>query len=221
MPGRLFRLYQRKRIININVNAVVAGLLAIALAMFPVRWIGDLIDKDQAFLKSLLAYGIDSVFDVAVYFALHWVANHWNPLRPKSEEDVLHQKADKPNYLRDVATVQAERIALVPVFAAVSIGGMWALQRFAGWDSGGMLKLAFVLSFVTGIVITRVLHTILGLWTGTFVDHHQREPTYGHTPGGTGEAPDPFLEEDHTPGSDRTPCGAGTDRAGDPVERAS
>jgi len=31
MPSRLFRLYQRKRIININVNIAAAGLLAIAI----------------------------------------------------------------------------------------------------------------------------------------------------------------------------------------------
>ena len=221
MPGRLFRLYQRKRIININVNAVVAGLLAIALAMYPVRWIGDLFEKDQAFLKSLGAYGIDSIFDVAVYFALHWVANHWNPLKPKSQQDIRHQKASKPNYLRDVATVQAERLALVPVFAAVSIGGMWALQRFVGWDSGGMLKLAFVMSFITGIVTTRILHTFLGLWTGTFVDHHERQPTYGHTPGDTGPGDDPFFDETPPEKLSENGRGVSVGNTEEPAERAS
>ncbi|MFG0305541.1 MAG: hypothetical protein ACF8Q5_04935 [Phycisphaerales bacterium JB040] len=174
MPTRLFRLYQRKRIINIHVNAVMAGLLAIALAKLPVRWVGIWIGEDQPFLNALAAYAIDSVFDVAVYFGLHWVANHWTPLRPRSRADVRHRRATKPSFLRDVATVQAERIVLVPVFAAVGIGGMWALQKHAGWDTPSERSWAFVVAFVSGIVVTRLLHTLLGLWTGSFVDHHDR-----------------------------------------------
>ena len=38
MPDRLFRLYQRKRIININVNIVTAGMVAIALSK-AVVWV--------------------------------------------------------------------------------------------------------------------------------------------------------------------------------------
>lgn len=168
--GRVFRLYQRKRIINIHVNAVLAGLLAIALAKMPVLWVSAWVGKEHLLLNSLIAYGIDSVFDIAVYFGLHWVANHWLPTKPKSEADQRHHEAPKPHFLSDVFKVQAERMVLVPVFAGVGIGGMWALQHFFQWQTSW----AFVAAFVAAIFTTRVLHTLLGLYTGTFIDHHKR-----------------------------------------------
>jgi len=58
---------------------------------------------------------------------------------------------------------------LVPVFAAVSIGMMYSLQRYAGVSASW----AFVYSFGTAILVTRTLHTLSGIWTGTFKsDHH-------------------------------------------------
>lgn len=168
--GRAFRLYQRKRVININVNVVVAGLIAIALAKFPVHYISEWIGPERKVWISLIAYGVDFVFDIAVYFGLHWIANHWLPTKPKSEADQRHHEAPKPHFLRDVFKIQAERLALVPVFAIVAIGGMWALQHFSAWRASW----AFVAAFVAAIITTRVLHTLLGLYTGTFLDNHER-----------------------------------------------
>jgi len=170
--GRAFRLYQRKRVININVNVVVAGLIAIALAKFPVHFISEWIGPEHKFWISLIAYALDTICDVAVYFGLHWIANHWLPTKPKSDVELQYHEAPKPNFLRDVGRVQAERMALVPVFALVAMGGMWALQHFQGWQASW----AFVAAFVAAIFTTRVLHTLLGLYTGTFVDHHKRAP---------------------------------------------
>ena len=47
MPMRLFDLYQRKRIININANIITSGLLAIVLSKYPVLWIGRFIGTDH------------------------------------------------------------------------------------------------------------------------------------------------------------------------------
>ncbi|MFT5423001.1 MAG: hypothetical protein ACI89L_000774 [Phycisphaerales bacterium] len=176
--GRIFRLYQRKRLININVNVVVAGLIAIALAKFPVHFVSEWIGDDRKVLISIIAYGIDFVFDIAVYFGLHWIANHWLPTKPKSEAELRHHQAPKPHFFRDVFKVQAERMALVPVFAIVSMGGMWALQHFLEWQASW----AFVAAFVAAIFTTRVLHTLLGLYTGTFLDHHERAKRPNTTP---------------------------------------
>ncbi|MFI4917209.1 MAG: hypothetical protein ACIAS6_11975 [Phycisphaerales bacterium JB060] len=169
MPRQIVRFYQRSRLLNINLNLVLAGLIAIALAKFPVMLISDWLGKDQKLLITLIAYGLDTVLDVAVYFGLHWVANHWKP-------SALHGKGPKPeipahrkNFLMDAGRVQAERMILVPVFAAVSMGMMYSLQKYGGVSASW----AFVYSFVTAILVTRTLHTISGIWTGTFKgDHH-------------------------------------------------
>ena len=57
MPERLFKLYQRKRIVNINVNIVFAGLLAMGLTLIPVhltRRFG--IDAEIAITKKASSY---------------------------------------------------------------------------------------------------------------------------------------------------------------------
>lgn len=167
MPRTLFRLYQRKRIININVNVLLAGLVAIALAKLPVAWASAAIGPGHELLKSLVAYGIDFVVDVLVYFSLHWVANHWKPLAPLSRHDQLHRADEAPSFIRDAGRVQAERVALVPLFALVSVGGMTLLQHANVKESW-----AFVWAFLAAMVVTRIVHTAWGTWTGTFDDLH-------------------------------------------------
>lgn len=181
MPRRLVRFYQRSRLLNINLNLVLAGLIAIALAKFPIMLISDWLGRDQKLLITLIAYALDTVLDVAAYFGLHWVANHWKP-------SALHGKGPRPevpahrkNFLMDAGRVQAERLILVPVFAAVSMGMMYSLQKYGGVSASW----AFVYSFVTAILVTRTLHTISGIWTGTFKgDHH-----YAPKPGAGEELP--------------------------------
>ncbi len=167
MWQRLFQLYQTKRVVNINVNVTLAGLLAILLAKGPValaaRWIGE----ENTFWISVATYFIDMVFDFTVYFSLHWLANHWKPGQPAPID-----RARLVHFAQDALVVQAERIILVPLFAIMAIVGMWQLQEHtdikANW--------AFVIVYVTAILITRVLHTIIGYRTGTFDDrrHNRR-----------------------------------------------
>ena len=168
MPDRLFKVYQRKRVVNINANVIAAGLLAIALAKFPVAWVAELIGREHKFLISLAAYFIDMVFDGVVYFALHWIANQWKPGDPAPVD-----KARVRRFFVDALIVQGERFALVPVFAGIAIGGMYWLQHNTDIKVGW----AFVITYVTAILITRVLHTIIGYQTGTFDDtrHAKKE----------------------------------------------
>ena len=163
MPQRVFKYYQRKRVININLNIIAAGFLAIALAKFPVMFVGNWIGTEHKLLIAAAAYIIDTVIDVCLYYALHWVANHWNP------KGHLPKDKDRPksrNFMHDATRIQAERMALVPVFIAIGPGGMWALQRFAHMSHSW----AFVLAFVTAIITTRILHTFWGYRPGTFKD---------------------------------------------------
>lgn len=163
MPIRFFKFYQRKRVVNINLNILAAGFLAIALAKFPVMLIGDWIGPEHKFVITVIAYLVDTVLDVVVYYALHWVANHWNP------DGHLPKHDDRPKsrrFVQDATRIQAERMALMPVYIVIGPGGMWALQKFYDVSHSW----AFVIAFVSAIIATRIIHTIVGLRTGTFRD---------------------------------------------------
>jgi len=161
MPDRLFKMYQRKRVVNINLNVMAAGLLAIALAKFPVAWVAELIGREQKLLIALATYAIDMVFDGVVYFALHWIANQWKPGDPEPVD-----KARVRRFFLDALIVQGERFALVPVFAVIAIGGMYILQHRTEISPGWL----FVIVYTFAIFVTRILHTLIGYRTGTFDD---------------------------------------------------
>jgi hypothetical protein len=169
MPKRLFRHYQNRRIININVNVVTAGLLSVAIAKWPVALMAAAIGHDHKLLITVLAYVIDTAVDISLYFGLHWVANHWRPASVHGNGPRKPKPKHRRNFLADVGRVQAERLALVPVFAAVAMGLMYALQHVwavrPSW--------AFVFGFIAAIFVTRVVHTVAGMWTGTFKDDHE------------------------------------------------
>ena len=163
MPERVFKLYQRHKLININVNVATAGLLAILVAKYPVHVIDWVFDRHfgegHALLKSIAAAVVDGVADVVIYYVLHWLANHWRPYGTHHESD---HPDDARHFFRNATLVQFERLVLSPVFYVVSIGLMWAFQHYwqirAGW--------AFVFAFGAGILITRVLHSIYMIRTG-------------------------------------------------------
>lgn len=167
MLRRLFQLYQTKRVVNINVNVTFAGLIAILIAKWPVKFIADWIGVERKFTIALAAYLIDMVVDFLVYFSLHWMANHWKPGKPAPID-----RARLVHFAQDTLAVQAERIVLVPLFALLAIGGMTLLQHRTDLAP----EWAFVVTYIVAILITRVLHTIIGYRTGTFSDrrHHRR-----------------------------------------------
>ena len=184
MPKRAFKFYQRKRVVNINVNVFLAGLLSIILAKYPIILISEYIGTEHKFKISVIAYVLDTTIDIALYFGLHWIANHWRPLEQSGIADKLTTPKDKrsKNFLLDVGRVQAERIALVPIFAFISMGGMWSLLHYTTFTTGW----AFVTSFIAAMIVTRILHTIWGYQTGLFDQQHDHpEPN----PAATDKAP--------------------------------
>lgn len=164
MPRRVFKYYQRKRVVNINLNILAAGFISIAIAKYPVMLIGEWIGPEHKFLISVIAYVLDTTIDVCMYYGLHWVANHWNP-RGNLPKDNTLPKSRK--FMQDATRVQAERLALVPIFMLVSMGGMWALQHFYEVTHSW----AFVFAFVAAMFVTRIAHTLWGYRSGTFRDH--------------------------------------------------
>ena len=162
MFERFFNTYQRRKIVNINVNVTVAGLLAIAVAKYPVHLVSEWIGPDRKWLVVLLAAAIDGLADILIYYILHWVANHWRPLAKKGHR----RKHNAGSFFKHATLVQFERYMLSPVFYVVAMGLMYVLAKYTEMRDSW----AFVVGFTTAILTTRVVHTFIGLRTGTFKD---------------------------------------------------
>jgi len=163
MPWKLFTLYQRKRIININVNIIAAGLVAIGMGAGIVELLRRAFPDLPTIGYTAIGTGADIVCDVSLYFALHWVANHWRPIKSDNARTQERLDAKSPPFWRDASLVQFERAILSPLYYLIASGGMEGLQR-----SGFAPAHAMLFSYTAALAITRVLHTLWGLKTGRF-----------------------------------------------------
>lgn len=172
LPGKMLialaNLY-RRRIVNINVNIIAAGFLALIPTLAAVhfsRYLG--VDDHDKKLISIITFVADVVSDVIIYYILHWLANHSPAATRGALEKAEHmvragaivtdhalEKVVHPrSFLRDATRVQIERMCLSPVLYGV----LFATQQFmlhAGYDR----VWATTLAFVAGISITRAIHT--------------------------------------------------------------
>ena len=171
MPDRLFRLYQRKRVININVNVITAGLASTLIVMGVVWILHHPLGVDwPSWGYSGFSLVADLVLDVAIFAGLHWIANHWRPLAGRHHKERMELGAAAPPHLEDTARVQLERAILSPLYYIIAVSGTEGLQRLGlnpYWAIG--------ISYPAGLAVTRTLHTVWGLRTGSFEDHHIRE----------------------------------------------
>ncbi|MBM4108398.1 MAG: hypothetical protein FJ255_06225 [Phycisphaerae bacterium] len=167
----LWRFYQR-RLVNVNVNIVAAGLLALAptvLVVYLVTTLGGFPEETETYTQNqkMLVGGItfftDIFFDVAIYFGLHWLANHL-PARAARPSHVLEEAAhpaflkdDRPSlaFLKDATQVQLERMTLSPVFYVAALGAQHGLMH-AHWTPSA----ATAAGFATAILLTRLMHSL-------------------------------------------------------------
>jgi len=153
-----------KRIVNINVNIVVAGQLAIALTAIPLhlsRYVG--VTNEDKFTILLITFFSDWLIDLLIAVGLHWLANHW-PRRLKGRQlieragDVVDDaKRNGPppiSFLKDATIIQLQRACLSPMLYGVSLGIQWFLMH-----EGIGRELAAYIGFTTGILLSRVVHT--------------------------------------------------------------
>lgn len=169
-----------KRIVNINVNILLAGLLALAPTLLVVRMVENLLRAgvmsgatlrigEKAIITgtTLLA---DIVFDVSIYFALHWIANHsgvFARLRMASVgakvqrrqariEGIADAAVESVPFFKDATKVQFERMVLSPLLYLLFLGTQFLLMSVKHvppvW--------ATVIGFFVGITIARTLHTL-------------------------------------------------------------
>jgi hypothetical protein len=157
----LSRLYKR-RIVNVNVNIVLAGIFA----LMPVAAVVELVHRFafdnrvdlSAFengVISVVTIATDIVSDVTCFYVLHWLANHW-PKRLPGERlaEVVGENA-APGYFKDATLVQMERMVLSPLLYAIWTTTQITLMRHAVapvW--------ATIAGFCTATLCIRTLHTL-------------------------------------------------------------
>src|SRR5690606_27058056 len=105
-----------------------------------------------------------------IFFGLHWVANHWRPLRGKTDAERMALTAKPPPFIMDAALLQVERAVFSPLYYFVAAGLSYLLQH-AGLKAG----VAVLIAFPAGILVSRVAHTLWGLSKGRFLDHDERQ----------------------------------------------
>lgn len=170
--GRLSDWYDY-RIVNVNVNVIVAGIAALGITVGVLHLmdrsgaldaVTGLVEGREFSIPGLpfrfmgekmviggLTFAIDLIADVLVYYALHWAANHM----PRRRQ-VLHTRAYADlTFMRDATLVQFERALLSPILYVAALGLQQRLLH-TGWG----LEVSTAIGFATGITITRVLHTM-------------------------------------------------------------
>src|SRR4051812_49307552 len=167
----LVRLYDR-RIVNVNVNIIVAGLMAMGITVAVMHlserwgvvhalqgWIGKFSVKlpwqgrivGGNLVISGMTLGVDALADIIVYFGLHWFANHM----PRTRIPRLKPEYQELTFLRDATLVQFERAVLSPLLYVLALGTQNTLLH-----RGGSVAASTAIGLTTGMTVARLLHTM-------------------------------------------------------------
>ncbi len=155
------RQYAR-RIVNVNVNIVLAGLFAIVLTTGVLRLLNSwhLLEGMHKWFVIGLTFVIDMIFDVVLVVGLHWLATHW-PAKWKKAGRVVNaadrvmDAAPPPiSFAKDATIIQFQRLCLSPILYFVAWGMQWWLLH-----EGVRVEWTVLPSYLTGILITRCIHT--------------------------------------------------------------
>jgi hypothetical protein len=142
-----------RRIVNVNVNIVVAGVLALPPTLLAV-WVAHRLGVPQGWRISLITFVTDITADVMVYFVLHWLANHWPALHVLRREEPDEPPKERLSFFKDATLVQVERAALSPLLYLLLLGTQYLLTH-RGMHPVPATAIAFGLAIGT----TRALHT--------------------------------------------------------------
>lgn len=143
------KLLYSRRVVNINVNIVVAGLLALALTIIPVS-LTRLVGIENELTIVAVTFVADLVFDVVIFYGLHWVANR----RAAILAAARHGGNAKFNFFKEATWVQFERALISPVLYLVALGTQYLLLV-----ADVPRELATLIGFCCGIAVARAIHT--------------------------------------------------------------
>jgi hypothetical protein len=157
----LARLYKR-RIVNVNVNIVLAGVFALV----PVAAVVELVHRfafgNRAELTPVengIISGVtivtDIVSDVTCFYVLHWLANHWPDRLPGERLAEVVGEGAAPGYFKDATLVQMERMVLSPLLYTI-----WTVTQITLMRYQVAPVWATIAGFCTATASIRTLHTL-------------------------------------------------------------
>jgi voltage-gated potassium channel Kch len=143
MPPRpvLFR-YKTNRLLNINVNIVLADVVSTAATALIVEAIQARLPTPLAIVT--VTAMIDGAISLVVFAGLHSYAN-------------------KTRGMKDLLRVQLHRWALSPLHYLVGAGLQYALLA-AGVRTG----IGVLIAYLSAVAIVRTIHTLYGKKSGLF-----------------------------------------------------
>lgn len=144
-------LYARSRIVHINLNACISGLVSLIIS-------AQIVYTSNFFIKTpwlvvLFSYAVDGIIDFLVFGGLHLVLYH-------ARSGVWSFSA---NLAKDLRVLQTQRLMFTFLTFIVSGGLHYILM-----ESGFGRTRAFLIAYAIGLLTTRVAHTIYGLKKGVF-----------------------------------------------------
>ncbi len=154
------RLYKR-RIINVNVNIVLAGIFA----LLPVAGVVELVhrfgfgnrpelDGVEKKIIAIVTILTDIVSDVTCFYVLHWVANHWPRRLPGHKFAEVAGEAAAPGFFKDATLVQVERMVLSPLLYTI-----WTVTQIMLMRNHIAPVYATIAGFCTATLCIRTMHT--------------------------------------------------------------
>ncbi|MBX3389932.1 MAG: hypothetical protein KF691_10820 [Phycisphaeraceae bacterium] len=141
-----------RRIVNVNINIIAAGFLALVPVSICVHFIHSTKFIENAKAIAAITFVLDVVFDFSIYFCLHYLANH-GPFR----KFVSHNPAYRGmSFLHDAGLVQMQRAILSPMLYII---WLW-VQHYLIAESSIGAGWATAIGGVIGIGTSRIVHTI-------------------------------------------------------------
>lgn len=160
-----FQRWYAKRVVNVNINILLAGAIAIGIMWVVMHYVNVLdidghlsrrLNVNVKYVNVTLSFVIDLVADLAVYYVLHWYANH---APGKLGGKLINPEYSDMTFMQDATKIQVERMILSPILYGVALG----LQLFLLHQEFRPPTAAAV-GFAVGITTTRTLHTLWMVW---------------------------------------------------------
>ncbi len=153
----VWKLYHKYRVVHINVNAIIAGVLSLIISSYLVFLTYYLTNDMIAVL--LISYVVDGAMDFVIFAGLHLIAYRgW--FSRLSFAKIL---------ARDIAYLQTHRALLAIITLIIGVGVQFILMQY-----GLGRARSFIIAYGLALLVTRTGHTIYGLKTGLFKPLHLR-----------------------------------------------
>ncbi len=146
----MFNAYNKKRIIHINGNIIIASVVSTLIVAL-------IIESAKSIMVSMSAVVgvtavLDMILDAGIFFTLHYLSSNYG-------------KAHIRNYFlaKDVVRIHGHRIFLSPLFYFIAVSTQSGLlMMHAGYGT------SVIWAYLIALVITRYVHTVYGIKTGLF-----------------------------------------------------